>query len=224
LLTLGILIAVPLAGVWYWLFQLPRSRGLLAMLTLLVALAHVGVYAAHQWLHERQMQQRRDQAARAAAAAEKRRSDAAQSPVSREQAVRRGLPVMAQREPYRSVMACVEPMQDAVFRSQRDQQGRWPTTLVEAGIEPPAATCRIDRLAMGAEGSLLLQVRDEQAQDLKRRQDPKCRPEECGPAPTGLVELRLIPHRRDSGALLWLCSSPQSRVFEGLSGCGSWTP
>lgn len=224
LMLLGLAMAAPLGLLWFFVFGRARTAAALALTTLAVVAAYATSYAAYQAMQEREMRQRHAKAERIAAAELKRKREALAAPESRAQAIRRNQPLVAEREPYRAAMACLGPMQERVFHFQREHGGRWPATLDEAGIATPGPACLIENLNLGPEGELRAAVHDPQAQDLKRRRDPSCRPEECGPPASDRIELRLIPHRRESGELQWLCTSPQSRVFEGLSGCGRWSP
>lgn len=140
---------------------------------------------------------------------------------TREQAIRKKLPLEPQVEPYVSLYRCVEPLlvaQAATFRAER----RWPRMDAEVAAIARDARCRLTDAGAQPSGGIRVTTEDETLPPWGRKVARKPAPFD---PPLPPLQIYFLPVTDSEGAVLWLCTAPhQPNIATRFAGCGLWTP
>jgi hypothetical protein len=200
--------------------QVSTSRGI-ALLTAATALFYVGVAVGMQRLNDSLLRRaERQREAKEAARADRARLDAI-TLETREEALRKKLPLVPYGEPYASVYGCVTSLlaaREASYRAER----RWPADAAAVAAIALDPGCRASAASALPGGGLRVTTEDDTLPPWGRKVARKPEPFDPPPPP---LQLYFLPATEGDGALRWLCTAPyQPKIASRFSGCGYWTP
>lgn len=193
-----------------------------AWLTAATALFYVGVGVGLQRLNDHLLARAERQREARAAAAQARAQLAAITLDSRDEAVRKRVPLAPRTEPYASLYRCVAPLlaaREAAFRAD----GRWPDDRAAVAALAQQPACRVKAARALVHGGLEVTTEDDTLPPWGRQVAKK--PEPFDPPPPPLELLFLPVADGDAAALRWLCTAPhQPHIATRFPGCGRWEP
>jgi hypothetical protein len=209
------------AAATHFVFSRVSTSRAIVLLTAATALFYVGVAIGMQRLNDSLLQRAsRQREAKEAARADRARLDAA-TLETREEALRKKLPLVPYGEPYSSVYRCVTPLlaaREASYRAER----RWPEDAAAVAAIALDPGCRASAASALPGGGLRVTTEDDTLPPWGRKVARK--PEPFDP-PLPLLQLYFLPATEGDGALRWLCTAPyQPKIASRFPGCGYWTP
>ncbi len=141
---------------------------------------------------------------------------------TRQEALRKRLPLEPLTEPYVSVYRCVSPMLLARETSYRAER-RWPADEAVVAALTQKNACRIGAASALPGGGLRVTTEDDTLPPWGRKVAREVVPHDPPPPPLELVFLPAPDG--EAGVLRWLCTAPhQPHIAQRFHGCGYWTP